>query len=336
MIVYELTGIKKIYNERLVLDISQLKIESGLTYSLIGPNGAGKTTLLNILGFLTSPISGQFLFKGNRVLFAEKQIQPLRRQVVLVNQHPILFSSSVYQNVEFGLKIRKTSSQKRKEIVEKSLELVGMQKFIYSDARCLSGGETRRVALARALACSPEILLLDEPTADLDLENQYAIENIVKRICRQNKMTIIFCTHNLRQAARLTDKKICLMDGKISETFHENIFSGTVVCINNNFYFKIVENILIPIHSADKDSIKISIAPNSIRINEEVPKQNDVNLYHGKVFCLDDDNGDVRISIDIGIPISLLLKKKVCQAKELRIGDDIAISFDMHGVQTVS
>lgn len=197
--LYVLSKITRKYGSRTVLDIPLMEIEKGKIYALLGPNGAGKTTLLNILGFLEVPTTGDILYRSKTVNFSESSLQNLRREVVMIDQHPILFTGTVYKNVEFGLKIRRISQKKRGIIIEETLDLVGMSAFVQAQAHRLSGGETQRVALARALAVSPEVLLCDEPTSNLDVENQTAIINTLKQINEQRKTTIMFTTHYMYQ-----------------------------------------------------------------------------------------------------------------------------------------
>jgi tungstate transport system ATP-binding protein len=329
MILYSIKNLIKKYNDRTVLNIPALELEENYIYTLSGPNGAGKTTLLNILGFLTTPSPGQILFKNIPVKFNEKNLQKLRKSVILVNQHPILFSSTVYKNIEFGLKIRKIPSKKRKKIIESSLDLVGMKKFIFADARFLSGGETRRVAIARALACDPNVLLLDEPTADLDLESQLTIENIIHDIHRTNNITIVYCTHNLSQAARLSKHNINLFKGKLSYFYQENLFKGTLVFDNDKCYCKINEKVLIPVQAINKTGVKISIPPDALEIvGRQVLVEND-HALKGRVVKLTEDNGRVRSVIDIGVLINLLMNKQEYDMWMPCIGETIYIKFNI-------
>ena len=149
--LYTLLDVVQRYGHRTVLDIPSLTFAEKRIYALQGPNGAGKTTLLNILGFLEQPTSGEIAFRGRSVQFNAAALQELRRDVVLVDQHPILFSTTVYKNLEFGLKVRNISAAERRRIIEEALEQVGMADFMHTAATGLSGGETQRVALALSL-----------------------------------------------------------------------------------------------------------------------------------------------------------------------------------------
>lgn len=332
MALYFLHNIKKNYNGRIVLDIPELKIDPGYIYTLSGPNGAGKTTLLNILGFLLAPSTGNLSFNNKSVPYTEKHLQQLRKSVVLVDQHPILFSASVYKNLEFGLKVRKIPHKKRSRIVESSLERVGMEKFIHADARYLSGGETRRIAIARALACSPEVLLLDEPTADLDLESQVIIEKIIHDIHRHNRITIIFCTHNISQIYRLTRNNIHLFNGRVSDTLHENIFRGKVLKKDNQYFCRIHENVLIPIRPTTDNTIKIAINPNSVKIKDNQHTESKQALFKGKIIQLSEEKDKIRALIDIGIPINMLIEKPDYHSQPFCIGKDVTIFFNINEI----
>jgi len=220
--LYILSKITRKYGSRTVLDIPLMEIEKGEIYALLGPNGAGKTTLLNILGFLEVPTTGDILYRLKTVNFSESSLQNLRREVVMIDQHPILFTGTVYKNVEFGLKIRGIPQKKRGIIIEETLDLVGMSDFVQAQAHRLSGGETQRVALARALAVSPEVLLCDEPTSNLDVENQTAVINTLKQINEQRKITIMFTTHYMYQVSSLAHHTFFLDHGKLATTQAEH------------------------------------------------------------------------------------------------------------------
>ena len=201
--VYEISQLTKVYGKRTVLDIPTLKIEKESIYALLGPNGAGKTTLLNIFGLLEPPTTGNIIYKSQPVQFTETYLQPLRKVIVMVEQHPILFTTTVYKNLEFGLKIRRIPKKERDIIIEESLDLVGLRHFTQSPAHRLSGGETQRVAIARALAVNPQVLLCDEPTSSVDAENQMAIINILRQVNDIKKITIVFTTHDRSQVNSL-------------------------------------------------------------------------------------------------------------------------------------
>ena len=129
MSLYQLEQLTRAYGRRIVLAIDHLEIEAGRMYALLGPNGAGKTTLLNLLAFLDEPTSGSLRFHDKAVGSDRAERLALRRQVVLVDQHPIMFSTSVAANIEFGLKIRKIDRTARQRAVQAALETVGLERY---------------------------------------------------------------------------------------------------------------------------------------------------------------------------------------------------------------
>ncbi len=216
--LFEAAKLTRTFKGREILNLSQFKLEKGKIYALIGANGAGKTTLLNLLALLDKPTSGQLFFCGQEVQYNRQQLLHLRRRIVLVDQHPILFTGPVWKNVEFGLKVRGIAKKIRRERTEEVLALVGMEEFYLADAHKLSGGESKRIALARALVIEPEVLLCDEPTANVDAENQEIILQILKRINRKKQTSILLATHYLSQSRRLAHHTLLLEHGALSET----------------------------------------------------------------------------------------------------------------------
>lgn len=213
--IYRLQDVRQLYNEREVLNINQLQIFQGEILGLVGPSGAGKSTLLRLLNFLESPTEGTILFKDVPFRPGQKIPMALRRRVTTVFQQPHLLNRSVSANVQYGLRLRNNSNSHAR--VEAALEQVGLQHIANQRARTLSGGEAQRVALARALVIEPDVLLLDEPTANLDPYNVSLIEKIITQSNRERKTTIVLVTHNIFQAKRLAQRVALLLDGRIVE-----------------------------------------------------------------------------------------------------------------------
>jgi tungstate transport system ATP-binding protein len=213
--IYRISNLTKTYQDRIILSILELEIFMGEILSLVGPSGSGKSTLLRILNFLEYPTSGQIEFMGMK--FENGHDIPLvhRRRVTTVFQRPILLNRSVYDNVTFGLRLR--SQKRHHEQVNHALALVGLEKLAHQRAATLSGGEAQRVALARAMVLKPDVLLLDEPTANLDPYNVSLIETIIRQLNQEFGITLVLVTHNVFQAKRLADRVVFLLDGKVIE-----------------------------------------------------------------------------------------------------------------------
>jgi tungstate transport system ATP-binding protein len=212
---YHLSSIEVRYGNELGVAVDDLGIASGQLHLLVGPNGSGKSTLLNLLAFLLKPNIGAIRFDSNLVKWTPQECADLRRRVTLVHQHPYMFSGTVASNVAFGLAARGTSRENTQRVVRESLEKVGLYGFESRIARKLSGGESRRVGLARALACNPEVLLLDEPLAHLDHASNVLVETLITALAADG-MTVVMSTHSERLVARLGANVIRLEDGKLN------------------------------------------------------------------------------------------------------------------------
>lgn len=337
MKVYQVHNLTKSYNGRPILDIDQLELDAGRIYGLLGPNGAGKSTLLNILGFLDQPTSGRLDFFGKAVRFLEGDLQPLRKDVVVLDQYPVLFTSSVYKNLEFGLKIRKVGTAQRERVIDEVLELVDMTSFKHAAAANLSGGETQRIALARALALSPKVFLCDEPTASVDVENQAAIIALLKHINETQKISIVFTTHDRLLAAGLAHHTLVLNDGRLVSTSYENIFPCTIEPLTGRqVRCHFTENTWIVLSSScstvSAGKSRIFINPEKIKLFavERIPEG--VHCLHGKVVQLMEESGRIRAVVNVGFLLTVLLKRQNYDFLRPGIGDTIAVSISEDAV----
>lgn len=212
--LYQLLDVTRVYGARKVLDVAALDVHAGEILGIVGPSGAGKSTLLRLLGFLEAPTSGTITFRGQPVNGADPPLA-VRRRVTMVFQRPVLLSDSVYANVAYGLRVRGITDAR--ERVEQVLDQLGMLPLRKELASTLSGGEAQRVALARALVVEPEVLLLDEPTANLDPAHVAIIEGVIRQAKATRGMTIVVVTHNIFQARRLADRVALLVSGRLVE-----------------------------------------------------------------------------------------------------------------------
>ncbi|MBW1917531.1 MAG: phosphate ABC transporter ATP-binding protein [Deltaproteobacteria bacterium] len=201
-----------------IIDLINAQFEAGRVYALVGPNGAGKTTLLRFLGLLEKPGEGRILLNGVDATRQWPDCLALRRQIGFIHQHPVLFRTTVFENVAAGLRFRgQTRSQIRSQ-VQDILFSFGLSHLARRPAASLSGGEAQKVSLAQVTIFAPEILLLDEPTASLDPRNTFEIEELLNSINQRYGTTIVLVTHDLGQAARLSDELIFMCQGQIVES----------------------------------------------------------------------------------------------------------------------
>lgn len=196
---------------KLLVDGATFEVRKGETLAIVGPSGSGKSSLLRLMNRLDEPTSGTVYLDG----VDYRQIAPreLRRRVGMVLQRPFLFAGSVADNLQFGP--RQRGEELSPAAVEELLSGVGLASFAARDVSNLSGGEAQRVSFARALANSPEALLLDEPTSALDDAAKRDVETLIQKIGRERDIACILVTHDGAQAARLAERVLVLENGRL-------------------------------------------------------------------------------------------------------------------------
>ncbi|MGI9952564.1 ABC transporter ATP-binding protein [Moorellaceae bacterium AZ2] len=208
-------GIKVVKGRRPVLAVEELNIAPGEIWGIIGPNGAGKSTLLHVLALLERPDEGAVYFDGRPVSWRRQEILKLRRELAVVFQDPLLLNTTVYQNVALGLRFRGIKGPEIGRRVQKWLEVLGIGHLALRKPWQLSGGEARRVSLARALVLEPQVLLLDEPFVALDAPTRAALLAELRRLLKARGITALFVTHDFTELPLLADRVAVLLEGRI-------------------------------------------------------------------------------------------------------------------------
>ncbi|MFQ6092264.1 MAG: ABC transporter ATP-binding protein [bacterium] len=332
-LIFEIHGLQKSYRGRVVLDIPRMSFEPGRLCAVVGPNGAGKTTLLKILSFLEEPTRGAICFQGQPVNFSANGLPSLRRQVTLVMQNPLLFHTTVLKNVTYGLWVRGVGRAERKRRALEALDVVGLADFAGAPAQHLSGGEAQRVAIARALATNPKALLLDEPTANLDRANASAIEETLGEINRRYGTTVLFATHKLRQAYRVSGDVVSLLNGRPVESCPDNLFQGTIVersgrkwfSMNGVAGFYVVADRLGQAHA--------SVDPKEILVSLEPLKSSALNSLRGKIVGITKEGSVVRLTVDVGAPFVSLITSTSFEEMSLNINSTVYLTFKATSVE---
>ena len=331
--LFEIKNMTKIYGDRTVLDLQELVFEKGLIYALLGPNGSGKTTLLDIMSLLSPPTKGTIRYDGYTIDFCLNNLTALRREIVMVHQNPVLFSTTVYKNLEFGLKIRGIHTKQREHSIMDALNMVGMENFAHAQANRLSGGETQRIAIARALVCSPKVLFLDEPTANVDLENLHAIEQIVTEINKEKGITVILTTHNLAQASKIAHRVIALYEGRKVSSIFENLFSGEMSQgPRGESLCTIEKKVRLLVDSQKEGPVRLSLAPHKLQITKGGSPSGDKNRIPGRLVQLSAENGQIRAVVDVGITLNILLYRDDLQREGFLIGDEVIVQCPQEAV----
>jgi len=201
-----------------VLREASAAFRPGEVHAIVGPNGAGKTSFLRLLGLLVRPTRGRVLIDGRDVTASWPDCLQVRRRIGLVQQQPVLFRASVLENAAAGLRFRGVKGAVLKERAREALRFVGLDGYEDRWPGSLSGGEAQKVALARAVAFVPEVLLLDEPTANLDPGSSTHIEERVAALSAGRGVTVIMVTHSLAQASRLAGRMHVICEGRLIES----------------------------------------------------------------------------------------------------------------------
>lgn len=213
MDVFFLENVKFRFESDLVLDIGRIEVSSGVVTLLTGANGSGKTTLLRVMAGLLMPEDGIIKYKGKAVIFGKPGLK-YRRQITLLAQEPYLFQGNVMLNVSYGPRARGMNISQANKKAEEAILKTRCEGLIHRDAAKLSGGEKKRVALARALAAGAETLLLDEPISHVDEENSELIAEIIKDLAASG-ITLVVSTHIPEWTNSLSVKNVRLAYGRV-------------------------------------------------------------------------------------------------------------------------
>jgi tungstate transport system ATP-binding protein len=346
----ELRNITKHFGGTIALDDVNLEIAEKEVFTLLGPNGSGKTTLLRIMASIEKPTKGDVYFHSERI--SDHNRTQARRMCTMVFQKTALFSSTVYKNVAYGLKLRGYSKRDAEERIKRSLTLVQLRGYEKRQAKKLSGGEQQRVSLARALALDTEMLLLDEPTANLDPKNVSIIENTISRVNVEFDTTVVMATHNILQAQNLTKKMIFLSAGKIvtmgptkkifggfsrdlaNFTRLQNVFSGESKALREGTSLVDVgDGVHIEAAAKKTGEVTIYVSPDDIILSKNTFRSSARNSLKGKIIEITDLGNVVKLKILAGKTFTAQITKRSLAEMKINIGSPIFIAFKASSVQ---
>lgn len=282
--IIEVNSVSKFFGDKTALDNVTLNVKKGEFVTILGPSGCGKTTLLRLIAGFQTASEGEIRISGKEIT----QTPPHKRPVNTVFQKYALFPHlNVYDNIAFGLKLKKTPKPVIEKKVKAALKMVGMTDYEYRDVDSLSGGQQQRVAIARAIVNEPEVLLLDEPLAALDLKMRKDMQMELKEMHKSLGITFVYVTHDQEEALTLSDTIVVMSEGRIQQI-------GTPIDIYNE-----------PINSFVADFIGESNIIASTMVQDRV-----VNILGTKFECVDEGFGTNK-PVDVVIrPEDLVITEK--------------------------
>lgn len=331
-----------------VLNISELSIVEGRILALIGPNGAGKSTLLLTMAGLLKPTQGKIYYRGILIDNSSSR-SAMRRSVSVVFQEPLLLNTSVHKNVALGLKFRHLTGNEIEKRVAESLEYFGITSLAMRSARTLSGGEAKRVSLARAFALKPEVILMDEAFNSLDPPTREALIDDLRHILEETKITAVMALHDREETLRLAQNVAVMVKGKIiqsgttAQIFNqpesefvadfvgtETILEGTVQCVNAGLLEISVAGKIVEAVGDFRAGQKVfcCLRPENITVSDTISAKSSArNVFEARVQKIVRQAFFYKIVLDCGFPIVAFVTVSSCEDLGIREGANVAVSF---------
>ena len=331
-----------------------VRIEEGEYFVVLGPTGVGKTILLEAISGLQRPQSGTVVLGGQDIT----HLPPEKRGLGLVYQdYALLPHLDVRDNIGFGLRMRKVSSDERKTRVEAIAGTLGISDLLHREPETLSGGEQQRVALARALITQPKVCLLDEPLGALDPRTAKEMQSELKRVHREMGVTFVHVTHNFEEAVALGDRVGVMLDGRMvqigppEEVFNRpaslevarflglhNILKGTVIQEDDGYYFSVGRVFLPDGGDHVGRECHLAIPPEDVVLSLQSFESSARNSLRGKITRITQrpTHVEVRLTIASGVEIVTLITKRSVEKLHLCDGLNVWATFKTTAVRVYS
>ena len=352
--------LQKSFGNNPVLRGVDLEVADGEIFVIIGPSGQGKSTLLRIIDTLEVPTSGDVRI-GSDSLYShgDANHHDMRKKVGMVFQNPAIFQGTVFENVAYGLRYRKITSEEMHERVETTLREVGLEGYEKREARKLSGGEKQRIAFARTMVTRPEIILLDEPTSNVDPVTTEKIEEIILYTRKTYNTTMIMNTHDMLQGQRMGDRIGVMMHGKImqsgtpKEIFtlpatgeiarfigFDNVFDGTVettdghTAVIQSGNTRVYGETTLPQGAAVTWCIRTEDM--HLHMKERPGGAGKLrNHLEGRVTSIGLVGPENHVMADCGIPLEVVVGWRFADRVGVKTGDRIWVSFNPEAVHVM-
>ncbi|HBG06570.1 MAG TPA: ABC transporter ATP-binding protein [Geobacter sp.] len=340
-----------------ILDIPSFSLHENEFVSLIGPNGAGKSTLLLSIMGLIKRRSGSLLYRGEEIRSDASWLE-LRRKIAMVLQEPLLFDSTVYDNVASGLKIRGVERSEIRKRVMAYLERFNLAEMAQRSARKLSGGEARRVSLARAFAVEPEMIIFDEPFANLDPPTRQSLTDDMDRIIREKGIAAVLVTHDQSEALRMSDRIVVMNAGRIVQLGTPaavmnrpvNEFVANFVGMETILEGEVLSNrdqqmaVMVAGHEIDTvgseragDHVYCCIRPENVTVSVSHPseKSSARNVFPGRIVEIASMGPFLRLRLECGFTLTAYVTRESFANLELSEGKGVYASFKATSVHLI-
>jgi tungstate transport system ATP-binding protein len=352
--IIEVKNLNLTRGSKKILDIEHFCLEEGEAVALIGPNGAGKSTFMQVMMMLQQPTSGQLFFKGERVTWKDAIVY--RRRMAMVFQEPLLLDTTVYHNVASGMKLRGFKANTIPAKVHEWLQRLGIEHLAERQVSYLSGGESQRVSLARALVLEPEVLFLDEPFSALDAPTRAALTAELAHILRDTHITSVFVTHDFSEVPLLSETVTVLEQGRIiqkatpREVMTRPVSStvASLVGVDNMIPGKVVgardgealvqagphllkSAVALPAGS----NVLVLLRPEDIRIFKGASRHGD-NSISGIIRELLPHNYLYKAVVDCGFPLTALVNPEQVLGGEVLAGSEVTVRFSPDKVHLIT
>jgi tungstate transport system ATP-binding protein len=340
-----------------VLEVPSFRLHQNEFVSLIGPNGSGKSTLLLSMMCLLDRTGGQVFYRG-RAVVSEREAIDCRRRMAMILQEPLLFDATVYDNVASGLRLRGLERGEVRRRVASYLERFSLLSMAHRSARKLSGGEARRVSLARALAVEPEMIFLDEPFANLDQPTRRSLTADLERSIRQAGMAAILVTHDRAEALHLSDRIVVMDRGTIVQSDLPSVvmnspvnefvagWAGMETVLEGTVSRKVGWEITISVagreietigEAVPGDPVYCCIPPESVIIDVTDPAGTSSarNVFPARISGVSSAGSFVKVKLDCGFPLVANVTDESLVSLHLEPGKHVFASFKATAIHVI-
>src|SRR5437762_4823316 len=325
----ELVAVRHRYDGRVVLDIERFAVAPGSGVAIVGPNGSGKSTLLRLLALLERPSEGEVRLDGVPVAGAGP-----RRRITLVEQRPVLLRGTVRENLAFGLQVRGIRRTEVNRRVDSVAGRLGITPLLHRRRHELSDGEVQRVAVARALAVEPDVLLLDEPASSADRAAAQTLYRALAEERARRPLAVCLASHQLEDAYRWADDVRALAEGRLSPVTPENLFRVELPSGGGDLKHVCVGTIEIAAATDKTGPAILAVPPTDIFVSREPLASSARNVFTGRVTRLTHQRpGAVLVTADVGVELVAVVTEEAARDLGLTPGGPVVVAFKASGVR---